>query len=284
MVKEIKGKFPEFCEDKITDYQLLISDDLDSLMCAVVQKELFNREVKFFIDVNSSTTTQKLYKIKDSKINTKKILGLDIALEDSRFNCWDNHVVKVLDSDTVNTNSANINIALNISQSNYYSKACISSFITMLSYYSIDISKWTTDQLCVLCTIDGVYHPFLPKNIRYRATARKNLKLLEYGFLEQFIDGNLDRILELEQELNLKGKIKVGLDGLLKTTIKLDELNKIFNNKIQLPNHNFVGSCTLHKEFNSNTYSKSVSTEGKVLFNYALAGKNKSVSSYIITK
>lgn len=283
MVKEIKDKFPIFCEDK-SGYDLLMSDDIDSLMCSILQKELFNREVKYFIDVNDSWTTQKIYKIKGTtKKKDSKILGLDIALDNKKFCCWDNHIVKVQDSDTYNENSANMNIALNISQSNYYSKACISSFITMLSYYNIDISKWTTDQLCVLCSIDGVYHPFLPKNMRYRKVAKKNLELLEYGFLEEFIDNNLERILQIEKDLNLKGKIKVK-DGLLTTTINLEELNKIFAGRIILPNNEFVGSATIKKEMNSYTYTKSVSDSGKVLFNYALTGKTKSVSSYIIIK
>ena len=52
MIQQIKEEFPKWCEDTKTKYSLLLSDDIDSFMCYIVQKELFSREINYFLDVN----------------------------------------------------------------------------------------------------------------------------------------------------------------------------------------------------------------------------------------
>ena len=116
MKKEIKEKFPAWCEDTEGKYDCIMSDDIDSLMCAVVQEKVFNNKVKyFFFSDSQSKNTQKCYKVKDHKTIYERMLGLDIALE-GKWRTWDNHVVKVSQDDIVNKNSANLNIALDIKQ------------------------------------------------------------------------------------------------------------------------------------------------------------------------
>ena len=60
MKKEIKEKFPTWCEDTEGKYDCIMSDDIDSLMCAVVQEKVFNNKVKyFFFSDSQSRNTQK---------------------------------------------------------------------------------------------------------------------------------------------------------------------------------------------------------------------------------
>ena len=279
MIKEIKDKFPKWCEDT-KDYDLLLSDDIDSLMCAMFQKQYFNREIKYFIDVNykkcayRKSGIQKMY-IKENHIENKdNMLGLDIALEEGKT--WDNHVTKIYKVDNYNKNSANINNIRNINKYNYTDKYVISSYITMLSYYNIDISKWSYEQLCVLCAIDGLYTPF--ETERFKTKATKNLvNDLEYGFLADFITENIEDIKRIEQELNLKeGKIKVK-DGKLVTNIKLDKLSEIFGYEISLPTFNFNG---LH-EYSSKIINTSYADVKDKLefFNFVLLYKSSCIQS-----
>lgn len=285
MKQEIKDKFPLWCQDGDTKYNLILSDDIDSLMCYTFQNWYFNRQVKFFFDANAQGFTQKLYKATEvESVGNDNVIGLDIALEGD-IKTWDNHIVKIKRADITNSNSANLNLALDVCQINYTDKACVSTFITMLSYYDIDISTWSKEQLAVLCAIDGLYYPFR-EGSNFVATGRKNLRLLEYEFLEDFIKENMDLILALKDELKLDAKIKVGADGKLTTAIDLDSLSEIFEDifwYISLPNCEFTEKSTLEKKYVQNVnYSKDYLIEKYNIFNFALCYRNKGVISYLI--
>lgn len=282
MKQEIKDKFPKWCQDGDTKYNLILSDDIDSLMCYQFQSWFFGREVKFFFDANTEGFTQTLYKVEGvNKVGNDNVIGLDIALE-GNIKTWDNHIVKIRRNDSINENSANLNIVLDVCQSNYTSKAVVSSFITMLSYYEVDIREWSKEQLAVLCAIDGLYFPF--QNSNFIATGRKNLKLLGYDFLEDFIKENLSLILHLKRELKLDAKIKVGNDGKLTTAIDLERLSEIFEDifwYISLPGDTFVEKERLKKKYIQNiNYSKDELIKKNNLFNFALCYRNKGVISY----
>lgn len=282
MLKELKEKFPQWTQDKTTEFDLLLSDDIDSLMCYIFQKIHFNRECKYYIDVNYKKATpynsgiQKLYKAKDYTNKTSNIIGLDIAL-DGNMKCWDNHITKISYSDRVNENSANINIVKDICQYNYTKKYVVSSFITMLSYYGADITKWTKDQLSVLCAIDGLYCPFISN---FKAQGKANLMDLEYEFLAEFITNNINYIQELESQLNLKkGKIKVNDNGYLTTDIDLLRLSEIFYIQITLPDIQFTEFKSFKSKIIKLNYGDSKEIFKDKLFNFALHYKNSCFAS-----
>lgn len=285
MKKEIKEKFPSWCIEDSSKYQLMMSDDIDSLMCYVFQNRVFNRECSFFIDVNYKKCTnyspgiQKLYSIEGHTNDKNNIIALDFAI-DGITKCWDNHIVKISKNDDINSNSANLNIALDISRSNYTKKAIVSSFITMLSYYNIDITKWDKDQLAILSAIDGLYLPF--QNPKFASTGKHNLELLDYGFLGDFIKENINYIKEVEQKLNLKnGKIWVNKETrLLETNIKLDELSKMFGCVVELPQNKFKDQFQFESKYIKDNITSKSMIEGRI-FNLAMAYKNCGVVSFI---
>lgn len=287
MLLETKDKFPQWCEDIETNYELLLSDDIDSFMCYVLQKELFNRECRYFIDVNykkiNGIGEQMLYSTSDN-IDWNNIIGLDIALENN-VKCWDNHITRYSINDEYNRNSANMNVISNVCSYNYKSKFVVSSFITMLSYYNIDISSWNNEQLAVLSCIDGVYTPFLRPE--FKGQGRKNLEVLGYGLVADFIEENLQYIVSIEYQYNLKsGKIWVDEDGLLKTNIDLLGLellfNDVFKTSFSLPDHIFKPLETYKSTFVElgSKYTKQLLNKNDRLMNFALVFKNRAVISY----
>lgn len=277
MKEKIKEKFPNWCSNVDTKYDLMITDDIDSLMCYIYQKQKFNRECTAFLDVNHKKVKvnqegiQRLYCTKNLDFNN--IIALDSGLENIKT--WDNHVVKTQKDDNYNTESANLNVILDIKKDNYTKKAVISSYITMLSYYGEDLTKWTKEQLCVLCAIDGLYLPFL--NTKFESTARYNLDLLECGFLADFIKENIEEIQKTEERLNLKqGKIWVNLWGELQTDIKIRELSKIFRYDIELPE----GFYTPFKDYKSFIYTNKNKSDVKgKIFNFVLTYRNNFIVS-----
>lgn len=288
MNKEIKEKFPKWCEDTSENYGVVMSDDLDSLMCYLLQKKMFNREVSHFFFANGKKPTQILYKANNSKYDFKQIIALDCAFE-MNMKCWDNHIVKIKNTDSTNENSANLNRILNIKRNNTLDKACISSFITMLSYYEVDISNWTKDQLAVLCSIDGLYCPIQNyksyPTVDLRKIHRKNLIHLDYEFLADFIEENLEYILKLKEDLGLEKKIYVNKDGKLETDIKINQLSEMFKGvfqKVELPQKEFIEKREMKKELITvGDYStkENIIEKGNV-FNFALVLKNHCVVSY----
>lgn len=279
MIESLKGKFPSWVKD-IEKNPLILSDDIDSLMSYIFLRDHFNCKVRYYYDVNGENWTHKLYKQKgyDYGFDTKKAIAVDLALEGYR--CWDNHVIKVRDTDNTNKLSANLNVIDNIYLDNYTNKWCVSTYITILSYYNIDISKWNREQLAILCSIDGVYYPF--RSERFKTIAAKHLKDLGYEFLIEFIENNIEYIEQIKKELNLDGKIKVK-DGKLTTDIKLDKLSDIFNTDISLPNYTFQLRSTLTKrrtDVKSKENVKKYLIEDKNLRNFVLVSTSKIIYSY----
>ncbi|UZP02339.1 hypothetical protein JW813_11490 [Clostridium botulinum] len=279
-----KDKMPEWCKDKNTNYNLLLSDDIDSFMCYILQKELFNREIRSFIDVNYKRLNKKSFG-EQALYSLDKTIGLDIALE-KNIKCWDNHVTRYSNNDKYNLNSANINTVFNIGYQNYTDKFVISSFITMLSYYDVDISKWNKEQLAILCAIDGVYVPFC--NSRFKNQGRKNLQVLDYEFLANFIEENLEYIIKIENQYNLKhGKIWIDNNGYFNTNIDLLGLQLafigVFKTCFSLPNKQFKrikSYKSAYIDFRNDKYTKDVLNASNRMMNFTLIFKNKGVVSY----
>ncbi|XZI99837.1 hypothetical protein ACSXEC_04810 [Clostridium perfringens] len=279
MIESLKVKFPSWVKD-IEKNPLILSDDIDSLMSYIFLRDHFNCKVRYYYDVNGENWTHKLYKQKgyDYGFDTKKAIAVDLALEGYR--CWDNHVIKVRDTDNTNKLSANLNVIDNIYLDNYTNKWCVSTYITILSYYNIDISKWNREQLAILCSIDGVYYPF--RSERFKTIAAKHLKDLGYEFLIEFIENNIEYIEQIKKELNLDGKIKVK-DGKLTTDIKLDKLSDIFNTDISLPNYTFQLRSTLTKrrtDVKSKENVEKYLIGDKKLRNFVLVSTSKIIYSY----
>lgn len=276
MESYIKKKMPDWCEDTKTDYKLLITDDLDSLMCYNYQRNKFNRECYFFYNQHHEDDKQIIYKT--DNINVNDILALDCAL-DINIRAWDNHVVKVTKDDDYNKLSANLNIVKNVNSKSYKYKACVSSYLTMLSYYSEFIFIWSDCMKAVLCAIDGLYKPFLPEKEQFKEIAKENLRLLNCSYLIEFMEdeNNVKLIERLKQELNLGGHMFVEDDMKLHTDIDLKGLSDIFNYEIKLPDVQFTDSIILKKQ-----YIDYITEKPKNCFNFALTHKNSAVYSKFI--
>lgn len=285
---------PNWCTDVETKYQLMMSDDIDALMCYTMQNDKFNRECEYFIDMSSNkayqnyskTVTrdgvQTLYATTDANGKGKDLLALDISIN-RQNKSWDNHIVQLSKNETnYNKLSANMNVAMNINKSNYTNKACISTFITMLSYYDSPIQTWDKDQLALLCAIDSTYYPF---GSNFESTASKNLELLGFDFLIPFIKENRSYIEQIDNKYLKNKHIKVGQDGYLETNLDLNIISDLFGYKIELPSKQFT-KCGEFKSkiFNANSFKDKEHMEefyGKKIFNIALTYKNSGIVSFI---
>lgn len=285
---------PNWCTDVETKFQLLMSDDIDALMCYMFQKTKFNRECEYFIDMSSNKAkasrdwswkrdgVQTLYATSEATGVNKDLLALDVSINPNTKS-WDNHVVQIGEGETnYNKLSANLNIAMNIGKKNYTDKAIVSSFITMLSYYNHDMSEYDRDTLSLLCAIDGTYQPFLKGFIRQ---GTKNLELLGFEFLIPFIKENMSYIQEIDKKYLKDKHIWVNKDGYLETNLNLDTISDLFNYPIELPKKQFA-KCGEFKSkvFKTCSFSDKQHMEDfyeKKIFNIALLYKESGIVSFI---
>lgn len=85
MQQIIKNQFPKWCEDTKTKFELLMSDDIDSLMCFQIENFL-GRDCEYFIDMNSNkiglnkTGTQYLYCTDNATKSFNNIMALDFSI------------------------------------------------------------------------------------------------------------------------------------------------------------------------------------------------------------
>lgn len=284
---------PNWCKDTDTKFQLMMSDDIDALMCYMFQKTQFDRECEYFIDMSSDKAyewrngqkhngKQTLYATGEATGKNKDLLALDVSINPNTKS-WDNHVVQIGKNEiNYNTLSANLNIVKDVNKTNYTDKAIVSSFITMLSYYNHDMSEYDRDKLSLLCAIDGTYQPFLKGFIKQ---GTKNLELLGFEFLIPFINENMQYIQEIDNKYLQKKSIWVNKYGYLETNLDLNVISDLFAYDIELPKKQFA-KCGEFKSkiFNTASFTDKKHMENfyeKKIFNIALTYKSSGIVSFI---
>ncbi|MBE6066191.1 MAG: hypothetical protein E7211_00605 [Clostridium lundense] len=212
MKNEIKEKFPLWCQDLSNINNMCLSDDIDSLFSCIILEDLFpHLNINCFYDFKTLYKTDKIEKV-------KSIFGVDMDLVQGK--CWGNHV-------TLNSpKSANINTILNIGQNNYYKKFAGSTLLTILSYYNVDLSSCTEEQLELLICIDVAFKQYYFNKDTFRHYYNV---ILEYPiFTEILSEHDSEYFYNIIKEYKLYGHIYVDKDGELNTDINLDKLGELF--------------------------------------------------------
>lgn len=215
MIKEYKEMFPKCIEE---NRGLILSNDIDSLFSCYMLNKIKGLNITHFYDF------KHIYDLNNS-YNKDKLIGVDIDFVE--YPCWGNHTTY-----NYNPKCANINNLLRIGiNRNYTEKFCVSTLLTIISYFDYDISHLNEEQKQVLLCIDSTYKGY-----------RFNKKL----FSQYMIDFGLEELLDtventsnntfeyIRDKYNLNGNIKVK-DGQLITNIKLGKLSKLFNIDLCLP-------------------------------------------------
>lgn len=251
MKKEIKQKFPSWINEDI-DYNLCLSDDIDSLFSCIILKKIKGYEIGWFYNFNS------IYRAKD--VEKKKVIGVDMDLVNRR--CWGNHVT------LENKNSANLNTILGISRYNYISKFAGSTLLTILSYYNVDLSQCTEKQLEVLISIDVAFKQyFFNKNL----FKKYYCDILEYPIFVDIIEKHdKEYFYNIIKEYKLNEHIYIK-DNKLHTNIELDKLGELFPKlSFNLPENTYKKKRNF--EIIQSTYQQH---EQKEIFSCARTYKNK---------
>ncbi len=259
MIKEYKEKFPEWCFDDVKRFDLVLSDDIDSLSSCVALNIIKEYEITHFYNFNS------LYRQKDSEKH--KLIGVDMDLIKGRS--FGNHPVGVF-----NSKGANLNIIGGINTNNYTKKYAGSCILTVLSLYDVDISQLSTEAKMTLLAIDASFkmYAFNPLN------AKKWIKdVLQFDELYELLENHSQQeFYDLIDKYKLYKKIHIDEKGTLFTDIDLEGLSELFNVSFSMPKNSFI---------KTNTYTdKGIPTSDYPAFCKQLKENNKEIFSQAIVK
>lgn len=236
MNQNIKGKFPKWCNELSPNkYCLAVGDDIDSLMTAALLQRLFGLEIIYYYDFKNFYRTKETNKIP---------IGCDMAWE--RGYCFDNHVVQLNQDDKYNVNSANMNIANNISRDNYFEKYALSTLLTVWSYFDFPLPTRRVAQE-ILLSVDVAFKGHYNDN--FKQTNNKYLHMLEFQDLISVLnEHDANYFYDIILKYGLEKKILLNQNGFLDTQINLATLQGFFDLDLKLPNEQFH----LYKQYEYN--------------------------------
>lgn len=239
----------------ITQYELCLTDDIDSLLSCVFLKE------KFWTDIRMFYTFSKMYK-QVNLMEKIKMVGVDLDLTNGR--CFGNHVTYIENPLSINLNNI-------VDDKRYFKKYPCSTILLILSLYEYDISTLSDEQLRVLLAIDSSYKGYYNESFQWvQVEWFDNL-----GFKDKFIEildkTTPDDFKLINYKYGLSRKINL-VDGKLYTEIELDLLSKLFDIEISLPRHKFE----LVKEFKNDAMplDKASEIDKTKIFSSAITRKN----------
>lgn len=226
MQNEVKNMIPEWCygEDK---YSLMLGDDIDSLLTALVVKHVKGHDINWFYDFT------KLY-VSDSK-DTKEKVGCDMCLMKGKT--FDNHVFMMDEDDDVNPDLVNLNAWYKVNRENYTDKYAGSTLLLVWAIYGLPLPK-TREGKLILLSVDSAYLGHY--NERFKGIHNEWLRKLGFEELIDFLDTcTVEDFQQVMYKYQTTRKIFVMDDGELKTRIKLSEIQEHFDFPIYLPEMNF---------------------------------------------
>lgn len=256
--------FPEWCSDDKNKYELMLTDDIDSLVSCALLNKINGYTINYFYDFET------IYEIKESDTPA---IAIDCDLVKGR--CWSNHVTMLSADDTVNLKSANLNNILKISRDNYYQKFCGSTAMQIWSYYDIPLPDTELGKMALLA-IDGGYLGHYDK--RFIEIHSRYLNIMGFDELIEVLNRHTKyEFYDFEQKHNIKRKIKLNKNGILTTQIDLATLQGLFYLDLSRPEKPFYVSKELSRDWPTNLFSHKTYAKDDFpdMFSVALINKNK---------
>ena len=195
-------------------YYLAVTDDLDSLLSAlVILKYRPTWEIGFFVSFREGIY-RRLDLPKDISIYDDNVIGVDWSVPKFGFKCISNHLTQIRD-ENINTSDINLNIidGVNMSESrfDYHKKYNLSTFLLCCSLLG---HKFTTDE--------GRVTSLLPDSAFLGYYANKNYQ--DYEIQKKYLDvlGFTD-IWEVQSKLSLNEFRKYQSDSGIATKVTVSD-------------------------------------------------------------
>lgn len=255
--------FPEWCSDN-EDYELMLTDDIDSLVSCALLKKVKGYETNYYYDF------ENIYELKESDVHA---IAVDCDLVKGR--CWSNHVTMLSAGDSVNKKSANLNNIEKISRDDYFHKFCGSTAIQIWSYYDFPLPETELGKMALLALDVGFKGHY---DSRFVEVHSKYLKALDFQELIEVLERHTStEFYDLIRKYNMSSKIKLNRNGMLTTGIDIANLQCLFNLDLSRPDKPFYIRRELTRDYPTSLYTSKIYTKDDFpeMFSVALINRNK---------
>lgn len=212
-----KEILPQWYLDK-EDYNLVLSDDLDSLLSCAILNKVSGWKIKYFYDFG------QLYKSKGFITDRDKRVWVDVATLKGE-KAFDNHVSMVsLDDDIDLSNTINPNVMCYITSKNYAEKYAGSTALMLWSLYDLPLPE-TEEGKMILLSIDSAFLGHYKAKFEQQNTFYLR-DVFEFNELYKVLKRHdIDDFYRVIGENNLKKKIEYK-DGKIYTDLDIDKIGK----------------------------------------------------------
>ncbi|SFQ23405.1 hypothetical protein [Caldicoprobacter faecalis] len=152
-----KAKFPAWVDFIEDEYDLVLSNDIDSLLSCLFLNQTFGWKIRYFYDFHT------LYKAVDDESDNER-LYIDIDILEGKG--WSNHVVMLDKNSKHNKQIANLNTIFGVTRDKYHTKYCGSTFLTLLSYYDFPVFLLSQEAEKILLAIDTAFKGYYDEGFR----------------------------------------------------------------------------------------------------------------------
>ncbi|MEC1720604.1 hypothetical protein [Schinkia azotoformans] len=275
MKQNLKERLPQWYKEITNEHKLILTNDLDSYFSCLILRKLFGCDIAMFYDFNSIYFNEK--------INSDKLIGVDLAIEDERIKTFCNHVTRIHKDDKVNPLSININNINGIHRDNYFTKYAGSTLLMILSLFNNGdtFKNLTQEQMKILMGVDSYFLGYY-LNPKYEAydSFRHYQKELELELFNDVLQSHTQyELSQFQRDKSIVGKIETWdlfTEYPLKTTLDLEYL------KEQFPTleWGYLDSLIFTKKLDLNSkkntgYINSKADLSSRLFSFALTRKNE---------
>lgn len=230
MIKRYEEKLPKWWNDR-NKYDLVLTNDIDSLLSCVLLTRLKGWKIKYFYDFSYLYASKTL---KGCKFNEKVYVDCSVI----KGKCLDNHVNRLSKQDDYNKEMINPNILMGVTRDNYTDKYNLSTALMVWSLFNITLPKSEEGKM-ILLAIDGgyagYYRGFRTQTFNYLVNVLNMREL--YDCLSRHTEEEFKKIVK---KYKLMGHIKFNEEGLLSTDIKLDKIGKALGFNILLPVEEYI--------------------------------------------
>lgn len=276
MTEWIKNTLPGWIYGDDT-YDLVLSDDIDSLASCALLKQIKGWNIRYFYNFEEFHASKEL----KNGINEK--CWVDVAVAKGKG--FDNHVSMLTMWDNWNRELVNINRNLAISRENYHEKYAGSTLLQIYSLYDIPLPK-TEEGKMILLSIDSAFKGFFYGS--YHGMQRFHLEgILGLTELYECVQRHTEKEFnEIGAEYGIKEKIEIK-DGKLQTNMDLKKISKELEVNIEVPKEDFIKFKELKNSmvvcYNYNGFENTTDLSPNFA-TFAFTGKNKCKFSKIIKK
>ncbi|MCB2354472.1 hypothetical protein [Clostridium estertheticum] len=247
MNKKYLDKLPEWYKDITNSYGLSLTDDIDSLLSAVILQNMFD------VKINSFYTFKELYKVDNQLEANKETIAIDADVTSGKG--FGNHVVRPLESSKVNPDIINLNAIFPVYANSlqYHKKAATSTLLTVMSLYNCNIECFSEEAKMLLLTIDSTFLGYYSEYTNDNKACKFFLcDVLELNGLYEVLKNHTKKeFLDLKEEFSLNSKITVDKNGYLKTDIDLFWIGMVLRLDVclELPKDKFILDKTYKKGY-----------------------------------